>query len=436
MVPATADSRGREPLAVKVPEITALFWVIKLLTTAGGEAISDFLALKGHVTAGVVETLIFVVAVWCQFRTRRYVAVAYWFLALAIAIFGTGIADAMHLVIGIPYGGTTAMWAIVLAVVFWQWHRSEGTLSIHSIITRRRETYYWATVFATFALGTALGDFTASVLHLGYFGSIVLFTVVIMIPLVAWRSYGMNSVLAFWFAYVITRPLGASIADWFGKPRSLSGLAYGEAPVAAIFLIGVAALVAYLAVTRSDVQPDTEYAPVEGYEPYPRDAMADENSYATAQYGYALAGYEPRDEGGYRGAGRDRYRGGDAPTQRYSYRPGPDESYRASGGSTVTGSGAGARRSGGDRGNRPAGYRGDDDLADYGGGWRPARSGTSGRRPDSSPQWQAGGGQLPGGSGRPLASRWPEQPPLYRGGYDREDGGRREDGGYNGDAYR
>jgi uncharacterized membrane-anchored protein len=254
MAHAAVAPAGREPIASKVPEITLLFWVIKLLTTAGGEAVSDYLALRGYVLAGVVETLIFLVAVWVQFRTRRYIAAAYWFLALAIAIFGTGVADALHLKLHIPYAGTSALWAVILALVFWLWHRSERTLSIHSIVTRRREIYYWAVVFATFALGTALGDFTAQVLHLGYLGSIVLFAVVIMIPAVAWARFGMNSVLAFWFAYVVTRPLGASVADYLGKPRDLSGLDLGELRVALVLLLLIAVLVIYTAITRYDIQ--------------------------------------------------------------------------------------------------------------------------------------------------------------------------------------
>ena len=249
---ATGTSR-RGPLAAKVPEITFLFWVIKLLTTAGGEATSDYLALHGYFLAAVVEGGIFVIAVIIQFMVRRYVAAAYWFLALAIAIFGTGVADAMHLIVGIPYGGTTALWACILAVVFAVWYRSEGTLSIHSITTTRRELFYWATVFATFALGTALGDFTASVLHLGYLGSAVLFFVVILIPAVAW-GLGMNAIAAFWFAYVVTRPLGASFADWFSKPHNLSGLNYGDGPTAAVMLALIVILVGYTAIARYDIQ--------------------------------------------------------------------------------------------------------------------------------------------------------------------------------------
>jgi uncharacterized membrane-anchored protein len=266
MAHAAAAAR-REPVASKVPEITVLFWVIKLATTAGGEAVSDYLALRGYVLAGVVEAGIFVVAVWLQFRTRRYVAAAYWFLALAIAIFGTGAADALHLKLHIPYAGTSALWAVILALVFWQWHRSERTLSIHSIVTRRREMYYWAVVFATFALGTALGDFTAQVLRLGYLGSIVLFAVVIMIPAVAWWRFRMNSVVAFWFAYVVTRPLGASVADYLGKPRSLTGLDLGELRVSVVLLVLIAVLVAYTAVARYDIQQPVPSAAGPGGDP-------------------------------------------------------------------------------------------------------------------------------------------------------------------------
>jgi uncharacterized membrane-anchored protein len=251
-----------EPVAAKVPEITLLFWVIKILTTAGGEAVSDYLGLDlyAHNRPMVIgiETLILVVGLVWQFRTRRYTAAAYWYLAYAIAIFGTGVSDALHLVVGIPYAGTTLLWAVVLALVFWLWYRSERTLSIHSIYTQRREIYYWLVVFATFALGTALGDFTAASLHLGYLASGIMFFVIILIPAVAWSRFGLNSVVAFWFAYVVTRPLGASFADYFSKPHSLSGANYGNATVAVITTIIVAVLVGYLAVARSDIQQPEE----------------------------------------------------------------------------------------------------------------------------------------------------------------------------------
>jgi len=256
-VPATPARRDRlfsEPVAAKVPEIIFLFWVIKILTTCGGEAVSDYLATGNRLIGGAVEAGLLAIALVWQFRTRRYVAAAYWSLAYAIAIFGTGVSDALHLFVGIPYAGTTLLWAVVLALTFWLWHRSEGTLSIHSIVTRKREMYYWAVVFATFALGTALGDFTASVVGLGYLASGIMFFFIILIPAVAWWRFGLNAVVAFWFAYVVTRPLGASFADYIGRPKSLSGLGFGSGRLAVIVTIIVACLVGYLAVTRRDIQ--------------------------------------------------------------------------------------------------------------------------------------------------------------------------------------
>ena len=248
------DRAFPEPLLAKVPEVTLLFWVIKILTTAAGEATSDVYAAHNHLAGGVVERSLMGVALLIQFRCRRYYAPAYWFLALAIAIAGTGVSDVMHLTFGIPYAGTTIVWSIVLAAVFWAWDRAEGTLSIHSIVTRRRETFYWAVVFATFALGTAAGDYTAVVLHLGYLGSAFLFAVIIMIPAIAWRFFGLNEVVAFWFAYVVTRPLGASLADWASKPHELSGANFGNAQTAAVLIALIVLLVAYCTLARNDIQ--------------------------------------------------------------------------------------------------------------------------------------------------------------------------------------
>src|SRR5208282_4305313 len=146
---------------------------------------------------GGTEVVLFVIGLVLQFATRRYRAFAYWFLAYAIAITGTGVADFLHLDVHIPYAGTTLLWAVILAAIFWLWQRSEGTLSIHSITTQRREAYYWATVLATFALGTALGDFTATSLGLGYLASGILFFGLILLPALAWWRFGLNSIAAF-----------------------------------------------------------------------------------------------------------------------------------------------------------------------------------------------------------------------------------------------
>jgi uncharacterized membrane-anchored protein len=242
------------PVAAKVPEVILLFWVVKILTTAGGEATSDYLRLYGNVRGGATEVLLFVIGLVLQFGTRRYRAFAYWFLAFAIAIFGTGVSDFLHLDVGIPYAGTTLLWAVILAATFWLWHRSEGTLSIHSITTQRREAFYWAVVFATFALGTALGDLTATSLHLGYLASGILFSVIILLPALAWWQFGLNSIAAFWMSYVVTRPLGASFADYISKPHSLSGINFGDGPTAVVFFLAVFVCVTYLAVARPDIQ--------------------------------------------------------------------------------------------------------------------------------------------------------------------------------------
>ena len=190
-----------------------------------------------------------------QFGTRRYRAFAYWFFAYAIAISGTGVSDFLHLDVGIPYAGTTLLWAVVLVGHLLGLAPHEGTLSIHSITTQRRECFYWATVFATFALGTALGDFTATALGLGYLASGILFGIVILIPAVAWWKLGLNELAAFWFAYVVTRPLGASFADYISKPPTISGIGFGDGPTALVFTLAVAVLVLYLAIARPDIQP-------------------------------------------------------------------------------------------------------------------------------------------------------------------------------------
>jgi uncharacterized membrane-anchored protein len=170
-----------------------------------------------------------------------------------VAVFGTMVADGIKDGLGLSYAVTTPVFALLVAAVFWRWHRSEGTLSIHSITTRRRERYYWLAVLGTFALGTAAGDLTAMTLHLGWFPSIVLFGVAIALPALAWARGGLNPIAAFWLSYILTRPLGASIADWIGKPDN-GGLGLGDGTVSGVALVAFVALVAYLAVSGRDVQ--------------------------------------------------------------------------------------------------------------------------------------------------------------------------------------
>lgn len=251
----------RTPMEVKVPQITAAFWIIKVLTTGMGEAASDYLGSISIALAGLVGVVGFGVSIWWQMRTRRYVASIYWFAVAMVAVFGTMAADALHVVLGIPYTVSTAFYAAALAVVFIWWRRSEGTLSIHSIATRRRESFYWLTVVLTFALGTAAGDLTAYSMKLGYFDSALLFGALIVLPLVGWAGR-LNAVAMFWTAYVLTRPLGASIADWLGKPHhNGGGLGYGDGTVAAVATVAIIALVSWIARTpRSSPAPESPAA--------------------------------------------------------------------------------------------------------------------------------------------------------------------------------
>lgn len=247
--PATPLARQA---AVKVPEITVLFWITKVLTTAMGETGSDFMFMSlNHAVALVLGVAGFTIAIRLQLRARRYVPWRYWLAVSMVAVFGTEWADVLHVAAGVPYSITTALFTVVLAVIFTWWYAKERTLSIHSITTRRRERFYWATVLATFALGTATGDWTAMTLHLGYFSSGVMFAVVILVPLLAHRWMRLNAIVAFWFAYIVTRPLGASFADWFAVTPDKGGLHWGAGPVTGIGLLGIIGLVAYLTASGS-----------------------------------------------------------------------------------------------------------------------------------------------------------------------------------------
>jgi uncharacterized membrane-anchored protein len=175
-----------------------------------------------------------------------------------VSVFGTMAADAMHIQFGIPYIASATFFMVCLILIFVAWYIKEKTLSIHSIFTRRREVFYWAAVMTTFALGTATGDMTAVTLHLGYFSSGVLFAVLIAIPAVAYWRFGLNSILAFWLAYIVTRPLGASFADWIGVSHIRGGLGIGTGPVSVVLAIAIAGFVGYLAVTRKDVADEAK----------------------------------------------------------------------------------------------------------------------------------------------------------------------------------
>lgn len=243
-------------IARKVPEITVFFWIIKLLSTAMGESTSDYLVFHINPYFAVsLGSIGLVISLILQLWVRRYIAWVYWLAVVMVAIFGTMAADVLHVALGIPYLITTVFFAVSLAVIFIVWYKAEKTLSIHSINTRRRELFYWATVMATFALGTALGDMTAATLNLGYLLSGILFAVVFVIPGIGYRKFRWNGIFSFWFAYVITRPLGASFADWFGKPI-LGGLGLGDEIVSVILTVLIVVFVAYLTFTHKDIKSE------------------------------------------------------------------------------------------------------------------------------------------------------------------------------------
>ena len=247
--------------ASKVPLITAYFWIIKLLSTAMGEATSDYMVRTiNPVIAVLIGFAGFVIAMVLQFRAKAYNAWIYWLAVVMVAVFGTQAADVLHIKFHVPYVASTAFYAIVLAVIFIVWYRTEGTLSIHSIRTPRRELFYWATVLATFAMGTATGDMTARTLSLGYLASGIWFSIAFAAVAVAHWKFGLNPILAFWIAYVLTRPVGASFADYVAFPQSVGGLGVGHGQVALVLTFFIVILVGYLAVTRKDVEEPRQAA--------------------------------------------------------------------------------------------------------------------------------------------------------------------------------
>src|SRR5579862_7274442 len=244
----------RTPAALKVPaRIAAIFWGMKLLTTAFGESTSDYLVHNVNPYLAVVGGfVVFVIAMALQLRVDRYVPWVYWLAVAVVAVFGTMAADVLHVEFGVPYLGSTILFAVLLVAVFWAWSRAEPTLSIHSITTVRRELFYWAAVLATFAMGTALGDLAAYTFTLGFLSAGVIFAVLFALPGLAYYGLRSNAILAFWASYVMTRPLGASFADWTGKSRHAGGIGVGDGTIAFILVALIAAGVAYLTVSRAD----------------------------------------------------------------------------------------------------------------------------------------------------------------------------------------
>ncbi|MFJ2608719.1 hypothetical protein ACIO13_27635 [Streptomyces sp. NPDC087425] len=239
----------------KVPDVTVYFWIIKVLCTTVGETAADLLdqnAGLGLTGVSLLMSGLLAVVLVVQFRTRAYRAGVYWLAVALISVVGTLISDNLTDNMGVPLEVSTTVFALALAVVFVVWYRREGTLSIHRVDTTSREAYYWLAVLFTFALGTAAGDLVSERMNLGYWFAALLFAVAIAAVAVAHRALGLDAVWSFWIAYVLTRPLGASIGDYLSQPTGDGGLGLGTIITSALFLTVILALVSHLATTRKD----------------------------------------------------------------------------------------------------------------------------------------------------------------------------------------
>jgi len=243
----------------KVPEVTVLFWIVKILSTTVGETAADYLndnlGLGLPATTAIMSLLFVAVLVW-QLTTTRYIPGIYWLTVVLVSVVGTLFSDNLVDNLGVSLYTSTAVFAVALAVAFAAWYRSEGTLSIHTIVTRKREAYYWATILFTFALGTSAGDLLSEKLALGYVAAALIFGGVIAAITVAHYGLKVNAVLAFWAAYVMTRPFGASIGDLLTATRKDGGLNLGTNGTSALFLLAIIGIVTWFTVQarRSDAR--------------------------------------------------------------------------------------------------------------------------------------------------------------------------------------
>jgi uncharacterized membrane-anchored protein len=251
----TKRSLATRPLLNKVPEITVYFWIIKVLCTTVGETAADFLNVNlnfGLTGTSIATGVVLAIALVFQFRAPKYIPSVYWLTVTLVSVFGTLVTDNLTDNLGLPLEASTLIFGALLALTFLVWYRTEHTLSIHSIVTRRREAFYWLAILFTFALGTASGDLMAERLGLGYLVTGIIVAALIAITAVGWKL-GLNSVLSFWIIYILTRPLGASIGDFLSQPSSHGGLGLGTTVTSIIFVGGIIGIVVYLSVTKADV---------------------------------------------------------------------------------------------------------------------------------------------------------------------------------------
>lgn len=252
------NNRFSATMLNKVPEVTIYFWIIKILCTTIGETASDYLNESlgfGLTRTSAVMSVLLVVILLAQFKARKYNPPLYWISVVMISIVGTLITDNLSDNIGVPLEVSTIVFSVVLGIVFLTWYTFEKTLSIHTIVTTRREAFYWLAILFTFALGTAAGDLSAERLQLGYLVSIFIFGGLIALVTLGYYGLRANAVLAFWLAYILTRPLGASIGDFLSQARADGGLGLGPTETSYLFLVAIVGLVGYLTVTRKDEIP-------------------------------------------------------------------------------------------------------------------------------------------------------------------------------------
>lgn len=257
MTTTTATTRHTDARTMlnKVPEITLYFWLIKILCTTVGETAADY--LNGTLGFGLTATSaimagLLAIALTAQFRARRYIPSVYWISVVLISVVGTLITDNLTDNLGISLFVSAGVFAVCLAATFGIWYSRERTLSIHTITSTPREAFYWLAVLLTFALGTAAGDLIAEKLAFGYGPSVLVFGALIAIIAIAWKKFGLNAVTAFWTAYILTRPLGASIGDFASQPASSGGLGIGATGTSLIFLTAILGLVGYLTISKVD----------------------------------------------------------------------------------------------------------------------------------------------------------------------------------------
>ena len=246
----SATGERSQPVLSKVPEATALFWIIKVLTTGMGEVVADDLMERLGTAAALLGAAALAGGLIWQFRVNRYRAWPYWTAVAMVSVFGTMVADGLRKGLGLTFVDTTVAFGILVVASLGAWYASERTLSMQSITTRRREAFYWTTVMATFALGTAVGDMFASTLGWGFLESGLAFCVLIVLPWPAHRFLKLNGVVAFWSAYVVTRPLGASFADYSWVPRPW-GLGFGKDVVSVVSVVVFLVTVVVAARTRN-----------------------------------------------------------------------------------------------------------------------------------------------------------------------------------------